>query len=418
MAQHIYSLDCQGNPVYVESADPQSTYFCPDCKGEMIVKNQGAIREHHFAHKNIDNHIGYGESETHSDAVLWLQETLRALLNKGNSFKQIKTCPEPNSRGYNKYEEIPYGISNTDPYKLKIKAVGGTFVYDILENIDRVEREYTVKAPDGSLFRPDLALLQGNRLVRAVEVVYSHEDSPEKARYYKENMIDVVRVDIQSSEEILALKGESDADLKLKTIIYVNNALPIRTTKEMLVQNLRIRQRNHILNSLVTEMEECKNEAIKLKRDFGELYADYIKFLKEISNEKSVLEENLKSIFESFINESSQIILEIESLSSELDWLYNEYTVLINDIKAEKDAALKRKDPAFIKQVKDSHIFQALFDYASTHELSAFDNPAYFARQILPDESFFLKMKVITDFIKSDIIIMDKEKWIIRDLEK
>jgi hypothetical protein len=40
-------------------------------------------------------------------------------------------------------------------------------------------------------------------------------------------------------------------------------------------------------------------------------------------------------------------------------------------------------------------IRQAFFEYAKENELSAFDTSGYFARQILPDESFFLKAKVI-----------------------
>jgi len=343
---------------------------------------------------------------------------LRARLNKGNSLKQIRTCPEPNARGYNKYDKIPYGVSNTDPYKLKIKAVGDTFAYGILENIDRVEREYTVKAPDGSLFRPDIALLQENRLVRAVEVVYSHEDSPEKTRFYKESMIDVVRVDIQSSDEILALKNDSDAALRLKTIIYVNNALPIRTTKEMLINNLRIRQKIRILTTLLTEVNEYKTEATELELAISELNADYAELLNEISIEKSRIEENIRFIFEPFIEKSLQISNEAESLSSELNWLYQDYTELINDIKTERTKILQKGDPGNTQKFKENQIFKALLDYASKNELSAFDTPSYFARQILPEESFFLKVKVISDLIELDIMIMDKEKRIIRDVEK
>ncbi|WP_048183136.1 competence protein CoiA family protein [Methanosarcina siciliae] len=142
MAQHVYSLDGQRNPVYIESANPQNIYFCPDCNGEMIVKNQGSIREHHFAHKNITDHEGCGESEIHSDTVLFLLQVFRSLLAEGKNLKQVKNCPEPYARGHIKYTKIPYGISTVEPYN-KIKAVGDTFTYDILKNVDRVERVFS-----------------------------------------------------------------------------------------------------------------------------------------------------------------------------------------------------------------------------------------------------------------------------------
>lgn len=46
--------------------------------------------------------------------------------------------------------------------------------------------------------------------------------------------------------------------------------------------------------------------------------------------------------------------------------------------------------------------------------LSAFDGSGYFARQILPTESFFLKVNVITDLIESGVMVMSGEKWIIK----
>jgi hypothetical protein len=44
----------------------------------------------------------------------------------------------------------------------------------------------------------------------------------------------------------------------------------------------------------------------------------------------------------------------------------------------------------------------------------AIDTPGYFARQILPDESFFLKANVVQDLIDSGVMVIRGEKWIIK----
>jgi hypothetical protein len=45
---------------------------------------------------------------------------------------------------------------------------------------------------------------------------------------------------------------------------------------------------------------------------------------------------------------------------------------------------------------------KAFLEYAKENELSAFDTPHYFAKQILPNVSFPLKIKVIGDMIESE----------------
>jgi hypothetical protein len=49
---------------------------------------------------------------------------------------------------------------------------------------------------------------------------------------------------------------------------------------------------------------------------------------------------------------------------------------------------------------KVEKIKQVFFEYARENELSAFDTSSYFARQILPDESFVLRRKVIENPIE------------------
>ena len=65
------------------------------------------------------------------------------------------------------------------------------------------------------------------------------------------------------------------------------------------------------------------------------------------------------------------------------------------------------------EEERKEEIKKAFFEYAACNTFSAFDGPGYFARQILPEESFFLKANVIQDLIESGVMVMRGEKWII-----
>lgn len=67
---------------------------------------------------------------------------------------------------------------------------------------------------------------------------------------------------------------------------------------------------------------------------------------------------------------------------------------------------------------KVHEIRQAFFEYAKDKVFSAFVTPNFFAKQILPDESFLLKKKVINDLIVLKILIKANETWIIKNMKK
>ena len=67
------------------------------------------------------------------------------------------------------------------------------------------------------------------------------------------------------------------------------------------------------------------------------------------------------------------------------------------------------------EEERKEEIEKSFFEYAAHNTLSAFDTPGYFARQILPQESFFLKADVIQDLIDSGVMVIRGEKWIIKN---
>ena len=61
-------------------------------------------------------------------------------------------------------------------------------------------------------------------------------------------------------------------------------------------------------------------------------------------------------------------------------------------------------------------IKKAFLEYAKENELSAFDTPQYFAKQILPNVSFILKIKVIGDLIESKMMVEDNKRLFIKNM--
>jgi hypothetical protein len=70
-----------------------------------------------------------------------------------------------------------------------------------------------------------------------------------------------------------------------------------------------------------------------------------------------------------------------------------------------------------MEEERIQEIKHAFFEYAKENELSAFDTPQYFAKQILPNVSFPLKIKVIGDLIESEMIVEVNQKLVIKNVK-
>jgi hypothetical protein len=68
-----------------------------------------------------------------------------------------------------------------------------------------------------------------------------------------------------------------------------------------------------------------------------------------------------------------------------------------------------------MEEERIQEIRKAFFEYAKENDLSAFDTPYYFAKQILPYVSFPLKIKVIGELIESELIIEDNRKLVFKN---
>ncbi|WP_424353536.1 hypothetical protein [Methanosarcina mazei] len=117
------------------------------------------------------------------------------------------------------------------------------------------------------------------------------------------------------------------------------------------------------LSILLSELEECKNEAIRLESEFNSLYHDY--------------------------------------------------RILISDIAIERVKILQKKSSDELKKLMDSveSIVKTFVDYASKNDLSAFDTAHFFATHIQSEESYFLKKRVIYLMINSGVLVIKNESY-------
>jgi hypothetical protein len=217
MTEHIFALNEQDKPVNIEDAKPfvRKMYFCPECKSEMVVKNQGKIKEHHFAHYNGNG--GEGESPAHSNFVLFLLDLLTEYLESSNPFVVRRVCNE-NAAKVQWVKDAQHNLFHDYPalhYSLL------PFYYDILKDVAQIKREYVIP---GTYWRPDLALLDsGGKVIRVVEVVFTHEDDPRKTEYYIENKIDVLRVEATDNlDEFRKLTSYWKKESPRNLVLYCN----------------------------------------------------------------------------------------------------------------------------------------------------------------------------------------------------
>lgn len=291
MVEYEYALDDEENAVFIEDAISGKEYRCPDCKSKMIPKNEGTIRKHHYSHKNIESHKGINESALHSNTKFFIHNLIEdALKNKVRIYTEV-ICPKQDV--YSTYKKIPYGIyethqiePNVEGYFPKdhiLKPIDKPFDYYITDRIDNVDFEKKEHK-----FRPDILLFKNNKLIKAIEIVYTHDDSVEKTDYYRNNKIDVIKIKVES---------EDDYECIRRTKHFINNKfveivlnrhgcnLPIITTKKMIIDNIQCREKIKRIQPTLNELKNIKSEYGELQLQSNDLLKDYVKLQTQITNE-------------------------------------------------------------------------------------------------------------------------------------
>jgi len=211
---HKYALTKSGAIVKADNAQKGEEYFCPGCNGEFIFKNSGntgkGSRRAHFAHKALEPNCSH-ESYLHNAFKIMALEIIKDHISKGVPLNIAWKC------------NYCHGAHNGTlaPFDAKI--------------------EFNLKE-----CRPDIALFdQNGRVFAVIEVVYKHPPEDGTRKFYKDNQICLIQVDVSSDEDL------ENIEYKVKNPTSVDACFAQRPVQQILtLQYLQYLQLLAGLNSM------------------------------------------------------------------------------------------------------------------------------------------------------------------------
>ncbi len=167
------ALDDSGSLVHVGNAVKGTRYFCLMCKEQLILRKSGKTgrgsRRPHFSHNELTPNCT-------PEGVLHL--SFKKML-----IEQLDRC---------RLEQVPFTVSWNCP------TCNSSYSENLLERVTNIREEFSLE-----LCRPDIALLDGHeRVLIAIEVVVTHKPEDTTLRYYRENGIALVQINLESEDDL------------------------------------------------------------------------------------------------------------------------------------------------------------------------------------------------------------------------
>ncbi|WP_135612944.1 hypothetical protein [Methanococcoides sp. AM1] len=215
-------------PIHISEAPTGVKYTCPECKEDMYARPKPGKMTPHFLHYNHNEHSA--ESAIHNNSKLFLLNMLMEAKENNQDICIEYTCPKEKEL-YRPYTQISY--PNYYPER-RIKPNFATIEYSLLNEVDDVQVEKQTTAT----FRPDISLMQDEELQTAIEIFYSSEDTERKTAHYQDNKINVIKIDVKTTEDYELLKTTTtliSPTLTQLSRLYKNGCgIPIVITRNML----------------------------------------------------------------------------------------------------------------------------------------------------------------------------------------
>ena len=216
MVMFEYAYDAQGNIQYINNLSKGHNlgpFTCITCGEPMKARPGKGVDKGgntpHFAHKSSSyNHAD--ESELHYNTKAYLSLKLNQILdsNDKNEFIINVFCNDCNST---KRASLLYGLDDESIKSFKScnysnnlheQSITHDFDYNLLQDVTNVKLEKKVDN-----FIPDVSLYHGDVLIKAIEVVYTHEDEDVKVEYYRNKKVDVIRVYVKTDDDLRDLEN-------------------------------------------------------------------------------------------------------------------------------------------------------------------------------------------------------------------
>lgn len=168
-----YAFDINHKLVYIDDVDNGYTCncTCPCCGEKLIAKNEGKIREHHFAHSSGTDCVGYRETLLH----IWSKQ----IIQENKKFKIPKYIDKDNGNLF-----------------LKGKNGWHEKKFDLNEQILEFELVEVEERNDINSLQPDIVGVTKDGLRLWIEIFVTHKCGKEKINKIKENGINCIEIKI------------------------------------------------------------------------------------------------------------------------------------------------------------------------------------------------------------------------------
>jgi hypothetical protein len=271
-----YAFDEQGNIEDISNlsrGDNHGSFTCLTCGEPMKARLGKGVDKGgntpHFAHYSASfNHAD--ESELHYNTKGYLFYTLSQILNSEDE-KEFKIKVFCNDCNLNKTTSLLYGLDNESIEVLRTwgasenfskKSITHLFDYDLLQDVTHIKLEKKVDN-----FIPDVSLYHEDTLIKAIEVVHTHEDEESKVEYYQDKKVDVIHVYVENDDDLKDLKN-GILDMIQVSLNYTFCVFKEPISKGEIINNLHIRRMqefrymSEILMPFFSDIDDCINSVL------------------------------------------------------------------------------------------------------------------------------------------------------------
>lgn len=185
---YTVAIDKNGELIKAYDAEKGNDFYCPVCKSELILRKSGktgkGTKRPHFAHRSLTPNCT-PETALHYSFKNLLADKLK---------KHITT-------------QTPL------PFSWDCEFCGGYHSGNLLKKVKDVKVEHNL-----TVCQPDIALLSDNEKVFAViEVVVTHKPEENVLKYYNNNNLILIQIDLASDNDIEQLDNKISRPNKVST---------------------------------------------------------------------------------------------------------------------------------------------------------------------------------------------------------
>lgn len=227
--------------------------------------------------KNVNEKRDDFTSAIHTDIALLVKLVFEYLIYTGTlSFKVFAKCADSFSRDYRKYVDVSRNSQDNYFVERKIRMCDGIIEYDLLHPlVDNILLEhcfdlYTQRSVGEGIglgYKPDVSLCCGNKLIKAIEIFYTHSTTEEKTTWYNAHRNDVINIDVSDLDDsdLCALWTRWEEDNDVSILHELNFIVSMNDVSTCYIDKL-----------IITRLPALRNSLLRAKNRINAKAVDYV----------------------------------------------------------------------------------------------------------------------------------------------